>query len=433
MSQFRLLATRRFLPLFATQALGAFNDNAFRNALAILITYDLAAGQGIDATLVITLAAGLFIVPFFLFSAIAGALADKYDKATLSRRFKLIEIVLMVLAAIGFTIESITWQLVVLFLMGTQSAFFGPIKYGILPQHLDRRDLVGANALVEMGTFLAILTGLMFGGLMIQLAWGPQIVSASVIAIAALGYLAARAIPAAPPAAPGLKIPYSIIPATWRLVREAAAKPPTLKAIVAISWFWAIGAIFLAQLPAFTRFIVGADETVTNLFIACFTIGIAAGSLLCNRILKGTISARYAPLAAFAITVFAVDLVFAARGMQSAGASGDALMGLRDFLAVPAHWRLIGDLVGIAMSGGVFVVPLYAIIQALSAPEQRARVIASNNVINALFMTLATAVGSLFIAIGLDVADIFLSFAAFNLVIAAGSLTLVRFTVSADG
>ncbi len=431
MSQFRLLATRRFLPLFVAQALGAFNDNAFRNAMAILITYDLAATRGIDAPMLITLATTVFIVPFFLFSAMAGALADRYDKAMLARRLKLAEIALMALAAIGFALESIAWQFAVLFLMGTQSAFFGPIKYGILPQLLGPRDLIAANALVEMGTFLSILTGLMFGGLLIATSGGPTIVSASVVAIALAGYLAARRIPPAP-GTPGIAIPVSVLPATWRLMREAAARPVIFRAIVAISWFWAVGAIFLTQLPAFTRLIVGGDETVTNLLIAAFTVGIAVGSLLCHRLLHGDISARYTPFAGLAITVFAIDLVFAGRA-AGAAASGDGLMDIPTLLASPAHWRILADFAAIAMASGIFVVPLYAIVQTLSEPERRARVIASNNVLNALFMTLATLVAMLFLASGLDVADVFLGFALFNLAIAGLTVTLARTAIGPDG
>ena len=410
-TQFSLLGVRRFLPLFITQALGAFNDNAFKNALVILITYDLAARTGIDGKTFITIAAGLFIAPFFLFSATAGQLADKYDKARLIRIIKLCEIGLMVLAAIGFYVENVYWLFTVLFLMATQSTFFGPLKYSILPQHLEQDELVGGNALIETATFLAILLGTLFGGLLVLSDAGSIVVSGSLIALAAFGYVTSLRIPDAAPPSPDLKINRNPLTETIRIIRHAAGKRDVFLSILGISWFWFVGLVFLTQFPNYAKETLNADEQVANLFIATFSVGIGIGSLLCNKLLKGEISAKYVPLASIAITFFSIDLVFASN--NAAGGAG-TLVGVGEFLGHPANWRLLADMVLIAMCGGLYVVPLFAIVQSRSDAEHRSRTIASNNVINALFMVTATVAMVAMLQFGFSIPGIFLVVAIAN-------------------
>ncbi len=410
-SESSLLATRRFLPLFITQALGAFNDNAFKNALVIMVTFKLAQSAGIDTQLFITAAAGLFIAPFFLFSATAGQLADKFEKSGLVRRLKLFEIGLMGLATIGFYSQSPWWLMGVLFLMGTQSTFFGPLKYSLLPQQLHEDELIGGNALIEMATFMSILLGTMFGGVLILSDAGPLVVGATLIGLACLGYLASRWIPQAPAPAPDLKISVNLVTATARIMGYATERRDVFLSVLGISWFWLVGVVFLTQFPPLARDVLHADEYVANLFIAVFSIGIAVGSLLCERLLKGRISAQYVPLAAIAITAFSIDLVFAASNASSvAGPLQDA----STFISKPANWRLLADLAGISIAGGLYVVPLFAIVQNRADPERRSRVIASNNVYNALFMVTASLTSAYLLKNGFSIPDLFLTLAIAN-------------------
>ena len=410
-TQFSLLGVRRFLPLFATQALGAFNDNVFKNALVILITYSLADRVGIDGKTFITVAAGLFIAPFFLFSATAGQLADKFDKARLIRIIKLCEIGLMGLAAIGFYIENVYWLFAVLFLMATQSTFFGPLKYSILPQHLEEDELVGGNALIETATFLAILLGTLFGGTLILSDAGSAVISGALIGLAALGYVTSFWIPSAAPPSPDLKVNPNPLTETIAIIRHAAGRRDVFLSILGISWFWFVGLVFLTQFPNYAKETLNADEYVANLFIATFSVGIGIGSLLCNKLLKGEISAKYVPLAAIAITLFSIDLVIAS---NNAASGAGALVGISEFIGQPANWRLLGDMALIAMCGGLYAVPLFAIVQSRSDAEHRSRTIASNNVINALFMVTATVAMVVMIRFGFSIPDIFLAVAIAN-------------------
>ena len=314
-SQFALLKSRRFLPLFLTQALGAFNDNGFKNALVILVTYRLAAEQGFSGPLFISIAAGLFILPFFLFSATAGQLADKYEKSWLIHRIKFAEILLMLLASAAFALSSVTMGLIVLFLLGTQSTFFGPLKYGILPQHLEEEELIGGNGLIETGTFLAILLGTLFGGLLILMESGLIWVSLSLLALSIAGFVSSLYIPKAAPPSPELKINPNFLKETVNIMRMATKKRTVALSIMGISWFWFVGTIFLTQFPTLAKNQFMADEQVTNFFIGTFTIGIMIGSLLCNRLLKGEITAKYVPLASLAITLASAALIISAKSM----------------------------------------------------------------------------------------------------------------------
>ncbi|MDA0191150.1 MAG: MFS transporter, partial [Proteobacteria bacterium] len=382
MSQSRLLTTRRFAPFFATQFLGAFNDNLFKNALIVLLTFQAAQWTTLPAGVLANLAAGIFILPFFLFSATAGQLADKYDKARLARLVKLLEMLIMGVAAAGFALHSLAVLLAALFLLGLHSTLFGPVKYAILPQHLHADELVGGNALVEAGTFVAILLGTLAGGLLAGTGGDPRWVAFAGLLVAVAGYLASRGIPAAPPPAPGLTINPNPLTETWRNLGFARANRTVFLSILGISWFWLYGALFLAQFPAYAKDVLGGDETSVTLLLATFTLGIGLGSLLCERLSGRLVEIGLVPFGSIGLTLFGLDLAFASPAALPAGAplATGALLGL------PGSWRVLGDLFALGLFGGFFIVPLYALVQLRSAAEQRARIIAANNILNALFM-----------------------------------------------
>lgn len=412
--QTHLLRTRRFLPLFLTQALGALNDNLFRNALALLVVYRIAEATEIDGQLLVTVAAGLFILPFFLFSATAGQFADKFEKSRLIRAVKAAEVAVMGLAAAGFVSGDVYLLIGVLFLMGTQSAFFGPVKYSILPDHLSEDELIGGNALIEAGTFLAILAGTIAGGLLILQDNGAAIVAGGVVIVSALGLGCSFAIPKAPAPAPDLRINPNLFQETRKLLKHARARRGTFLAILGISWFWMVGATFLSQFPAFARDVLSGDETVVTLFLTVFSIGIGIGSLACNRILGGEISAKYVPLAAIGMTLFIADLYFATDGLPPEGLP----MSAGTFLSIAANWRILADLTAISVCGGLFIVPLYAILQSRPEAAVRSRTIAANNVMNALFMVLGAASAAAILALGYTVTDVVLALAVGNGIVA---------------
>ena len=390
-SQFALLKTRRFLPLFVAQAIGAFNDNGLRNAIIILITFDLAVHQGWNANAFVQAGTALFIAPFFLFSALAGQLADKYDKTMLARRIKAVEIGAMVFGAASLWLGNPFLHLAVLFFAGSVAAFFGPIKYGILPQHLDKSEVIGGNALIEMGTFVTILAGTMFGGFLVLDTEGRAIVSGAIIVLSVAGFIAATKMPPAPAVMPALVIDWNLFRQTRRIIGYARERYDVFWAVIGGSWFWFVGTMLLTQFPVFTKDVLLANETVANIFIAAFTVGIGLGSMITNTLLKGEVSARYVPVAAIMMTVFLIDLYFAS-GDVNARLAGTTLNGVPAFFAGFSGWRLALDLFLIAFFGGLYAVPLNAIMQVRAAPPKRARIIAANNVINALFMTAATLV-----------------------------------------
>ena len=409
---FSLLGTRRFLPLFVTQFLGAMNDSVFKNALIILTLYRLAVdGNG---QILVTVAAGVFVLPFFLFSATAGQIADKFEKSRLIRRIKLAEILVMALGAAALHLGDPILLIGVLFLMGTQSAFFGPLKYGILPDHLSEGELVAGNGLIEAGTFVAILIGSVFGGVFVLRADGPAIISLIVLAMAVLGWLASRQVPDAPATAGDITVSPNIVAETWRIVAHAGASRNLFLSILGISWFWLIGATFLSQFPTLAKDVLGGDEEVVTLLLTAFAIGIGAGSLWCNTLLKGEVSAKYVPLAAIAMTIFIADFYIA---VADRGA-GETLIGAGAFLAAPENWRVLFDLLAIAVAGGLYSVPLYAVLQNESATEHRSRNIAANNILNALFMVVGALLASALLARGTTVPGLLLALAAVNAMVA---------------
>ncbi|MDQ7994289.1 MAG: MFS transporter [Luteibacter sp.] len=420
MSQFSLLATRRFAPFFWTQALGAFNDNAFRNAMVMLVAFQMSLPDA-EVSLYTNLAPALFILPYFLFSATAGQLAEKFEKTRIIRYVKLFEIAAMTIAAVGFFTHHVSLLLVVLFLMGIHSTVFGPIKYSILPQTLDRSELVGGNALVEMGTQLAMLIGMIVGNsLMLIAGYGTLAASLTTIAIAVTGYLVSRSVPPAPATAPDLKFNWNPLSETWRVLKITNADRAVFNAVLGISWFWFFGTVMIAQLPNYTRHILGGDGSVNTLVLTLFSLGTGVGSLMCERLSGKRVEIGLVPMGAFGLTVFAVDLFFARPGVTP-GASLDWLA----FLAVPGAWRAALDLTMIGAFAGFYVVPLFAFVQSRAPRDRLSRVIAGNNIVNALFICAASGFGIGLTALGLSVPTIFLVTGLINIAVAVYIFTLV--------
>lgn len=409
-SQFTLLRRQRLLPLFLTQFLGAFNDNVMKNAMVLLIAFRGTELSGLSPGVLVNACAGLFILPFFLFSASAGQLADKYEKSRLIRRVKLLEIAIAIIATLGFWLLNLPCLLLALFLMGSHSALFGPLKYAILPQHLAADELIGGNALIESSTFLAILLGTISGGLLIGLA-SPLWAGLCCIALALLGYGASCAIPHADAADPGLTLNRNPFSETARNVSAARREPALFVVMCAISWFWFYGAMFLSQVPAYTRSL-GGNETLATLFLAVFSLGIGIGSLLCERLSRGRIELALVPLGMLGLSLFAIDLYFAS-------IHASATDGLSGFLAHAGSWRILTDLLLIGLAGGVYCVPLYALLQQRARTSHRSRSIAAANILNALFMVLAALMAMLLLGQGLGAIELFLVTGALNLGMAA--------------
>ncbi len=423
-SQFALLGTRRFLPMFLTQKLGAFNDNFFKNALVILVTFTGLQSSSMSSETFVSLAAGLFILPFFVFSAFAGQLADKFDKALMIRRVKLAEIALMLCAGLGFVLESPMFLLAVLFLMGTQSAFFGPLKYGILPDLLEDDELIGGNALIEAATFVAILIGTIAGGLLITTAGGKITISIGLVVVAVAGYLTSRYIPKTGPGDANLTLDPNILRETCKIIGLTWQDKPIFRAIIGISWFWFIGAAFLILFPIYARDVLGANEQVVTLFLALFSIGIAIGSLLCNLLTKGKVSDVLVPFGAIGLSLAGIDLYFAS-ATQAFPMAGE-LIGYRAFLAEPAGWRILADLLVLSIAGGLYAVPLYAIIQVRGKDAEMARLIAANNILNSLAMVIASALILVMLSLAQEIRAIFITIALLNIPVTLYIMHVVR-------
>ena len=412
--QFGLLGQQRFAPFFYTQFLGAFNDNIFKNALLLLIAYQAASYSRIDTDILNNIAAGLFILPFFLFSALAGQLADRYEKSGLIRVLKVTELLAMLGASAAFYYQSLWGLLAVLFLMGTQSAFFGPVKYSIIPQYLEEDELVSGNAFVEMGTFLAILLGTAGAGIMMQWPQPAVWVSVAVCAVALLGCFTSLWIPRAQAVAPQLRIRWNLISETASIVRYAYGNRTVFLAILGISWFWFLGASYLTQLPNFSIEILYAQESVVTLLLCIFSVGIGIGSLLCDRMSGHRIEIGIVPLGSLGLSIFGLDLYFA-----SDFSSAAELRSLGQFLQLDGAVRVLIDMAMIGIFGGFFIVPLYAMVQQRTEPQHRARVIAANNVLNALLMVLAALVAILLLGLaGLSKAEYFAVLALMNAAVA---------------
>ena len=404
-----LVRSRRFLPYFCTQFLGAFNDNIYRNAFAILITYFLAKeNQGI----IINIALVAFILPYFLFGAIAGQLADKFEKAHLIQRIKIAEIVIMLAGSVALYFQHVPAMLFVLFSLGAQSAFFGPIKYSILPQHVGHDEILNANAYVESGTFIAILLGTILGGTLASNLDLQYWLMASIIGFAILGYLASRAIPNAPAASPDLDLSFNVWSSSIDIIRMTRRNKPVFMTILANSWFWFFGSIVLTQFPVFAKEVLAGDAKVATLLLATFSVGIGLGSFACALFSRGRVEMGLVPFGALGISFFTWQL------SRTTIESADTLRTLTELVHVPGAWWVVFNLTMIAFSAGLFIVPLYAFMQTRSDEQLRSRVIAVNNIFNSIFMVVAGALGAVLLALDFTVLDIFLIAAILNLVVA---------------
>ncbi len=412
MSSLTLLKERRFAPMFWTQFWGAFNDNLFKNALVLLVAFKAATES--EAGILINLASGLFILPFFLFSAVAGQLSDKFDKTRIIRTVKLAELGIMVLGGIGLFWGNVPFLLVVLFLMGMHSAFFGPAKYSILPQHLGDRELTAGNGLVEMGTFLAILLGTIMAGVLLNAGIGYVVGAALFVAV--LGIMSSRFIPPAAPTDPQLRISWRLVRETVELCRIAQRTRSVWLAIMGISWFWFFGATVLAQLPNFTKYFLLGNEGVVTLLLAVFSLSIGVGSGLCTYLSRGEVELGLVPLGAMGMTIFCADLFFIDYGTTAAGLRtvGEFLQS-HDGLQV---WRVLMDIGGLGVFGSFFIVPLYSLIQVRADERVMSRVIAANNVMNAVFMVSSALITMALYKAGLSTIGLFAVLAAANVIVA---------------
>lgn len=416
---FTLLRTRRFRPFFLTQLLGAFNDNLYRNGFATFVVFVAPNVSRADSNMLVNIAGGLFILPFFLFSPIAGQLADKLEKSMLIRRVKLLEVGIMLLGAAAFLLQSPIMLVSILFLMGLQSALFGPVKYSLLPQALDSRELIGGNAMVEAGTFLAILMGLVLGTTLVS-DLGTAAIGAAVVGTALLGYWASRGVPRLEPGDPELRISYNIPVQIVHIMRDARENTAVFYAIMGISWFWFSGFTYTTQLPNYVRFELGGGSDVYIMLLALFSIGIGAGSFLCERLSGRTVEIGLVPLGALGLTVFGIDIYF-----SQDLAVGDELIGVADFLARGSSLRVCFDIVMLGVSGGMYIVPLYALVQQRSEVRKRSRIIAATNVLNALFMVAAAAYGLFALGSGVTIPMLFLIMALMNIAVVAFIFMLV--------
>jgi 1-acyl-sn-glycerol-3-phosphate acyltransferase len=419
-NQFALLTQRRFAPFFWTQFLGAANDNLFKFALTVLVTYHLQV-QWLPPAMAGLVIGALFILPFLLFSATSGQLADKYDKTRLIRAVKTLEIVIMVLAATGFALHNVPLLLGCVFLMGLHSTLFGPVKYAYLPQHLDERELTGGNGMVEMGTFVAILLGNVAGGLLIALPQtGAMLTGAACIGVAVLGRLTAQAVPPTPATDPNLAINWNPITETLSNLRLAHGNLVVFRSLLGISWMWFVGAVFLANFPAFAKEVLHCDEHVASLLLVVFSVGIGIGSLLCEVLSRRQVEIGLVPLGAIGMSVFAIDLYFASHALPPA-----ASLSVGAFVGEPSHWRVMADLALLALSAGIYSVPMYALIQLRCPATHRARVIAANNILNALFMIGSSLAAGAMLTAGFSIPEIFLAVGLANIVVAAYIFLLV--------
>lgn len=425
MSQIKLMRERRFSPLFWTQFFSSFNDNFLKSSLIILVTFRAVRVFNLGSGELVSVAGGVFILPFFLFSATAGQLADKLEKARFIRIIKWTEVAIMALAAYGFLSEHYGFLLVVLFMMGLHSAFFGPVKFGILPQFLDESELVGGNALIEAGTFLAILMGTISGGVMAAVPkWGPLLASVTLISTAVIGLITSFWIPPAESVAPLLKVQWNLVTPTWSILKDTHKNRTVFLSVLGISWFWFFGAVVLSLFPTYCKDALHSNESVVTLFLACFSVGIGIGALLCERLSRQTIELGLVPLGSIGISLFTAELAYSAQPERLRAVLPEGFGALTMLHTWPGvHLLLV--LVLLAIISGFYIVPLNALIQSRSEKSHRSRVIAGNNILNALLIVIASFVLVVFLKLNLSYPQIFLILAGFNGLVAIYIYTLI--------
>ena len=412
-NQFALLKQRRFAPFFWTQFSGAANDNLFKFAFTVMVTYQLSV-EWLPPTMAGLVIGALFILPFLLFSATSGQLTDKYDKTVMIRFVKNLEIGVMALAAYGFLTNDVIVLLVCTFLMGLHSTLFGPVKFAYLQQVLSERELTGGNGMVEMGTFVAILLGQVAGGLLVAVPEvGHRDVAIACVVLAIVGRFVAGAIPSAPATDPGLKINWNPVSETWRNLKLAHENLVVFRSLLGISWMWFFGAVFLSQFPSLAKEVLHGDARVASFLLVIFSIGIGTGSLLCEVLSKRHVEIGLVPLGAIGMSVFSIDLYFALQGLAPAEA-----LGVGAFIADAAHWRVMADLLLLSLFAGLYSVPMYALIQLRSQPTHRARIIAANNILNALFMIASSVIAGALLKAHFTIPQIFLLTGIANAVVA---------------
>ena len=414
-NQFSLMQEQRFRPFFFTQFLGAFNDNVFKTALITLVAFHAASLSSIDGATLATLLPGVFILPFFLFSATAGQLADKYEKSQIIRWVKVFEIGIMLFASAGFFLHNIWLLAAALFMMGMHSTLFGPVKYSYLPQHLKENELIGGNGMVEMGSFVAILLGQVLGAWLATVANHELFTSIAIVLIAMLGYWTSRGVPNSPAADSALKINWNPITETIRNVKLIWPQQQIWLAIVAISWFWFYGATLLAQFPNLAKDVLHGDESLFILLLSVFSIGIGIGSLLCEKLSKGRIELGLVVFGAIGLSIFGTDLYVVSTSIHAA--SGDVLQTYVSFVSKLSHWRLLADIALIGLFGGFYIVPLYVLVQTRAEKSHQSRVIAANNIMNAFFMVASAGFSILLFKQGLTIPQLFLATALLNVIV----------------
>lgn len=405
-SQFSLFKQKKFVSMFFTQFLGAFNDNIFKQALILILTYTAASKLGMKVSLLNNLAAMLFILPYFLFSALAGQIADNYEKSALTQKIKLFEIIIMLSAALGFIFEWYWFLFLALFLMGTHSTFFGPIKYAYLPQMMQKNELISANGLFQMGTSLAILTGMMMAGFLTQLNKALYWISLVVVLVAVLGYVASLFIPKTATPKQQTRLNFNIFSTSFDIIKYLYSLPLLFFVIMGNSWFWFYGATFLTQTPEFSKVILHGNESVVILLLTLFSVGTATGSILCKSLTKNQVSLRLLPIGIAGLSLFAMGLYFALSSFQ---ANASELLTINQLLALKGSIMVCACLFLIGFFGGIYIVPLYAFMQAYAPTSHRARIIGANNIFNALFMV-ASAIFSIMILnqLKLNISQLFL-------------------------
>lgn len=414
-SLWQILCGPQFWPYYCTQFLRVLNDNLFKNALVMIFTFKIGTDAGYDTATLLSLQAAIFILPFFLFSTVAGQLADKYNKSLIARRVKMLEIVLAAIGGLALILNHVEILLAVLFGFGLLAAFFGPVKYSVIPDLIDRRDLLAGNSLVEAGTLLGVLLGTIAGGLIPSLPHGEYWAAALVVVVAVIGYWSSTRMPNLPPYSPQLKISYSILADTWRLIAATQKYPAVWRAILCISWFWFIGAAYVTYLPTLAKEELGANQEVVTVFYVLFSIGIAIGSILCHRLLRGMISIRLVAASAVVLSLASLHFWWGSHHFPKPV----ELMGIAAFLGYWQGWALLLDMLVLAVAGGMYIVPLYTVLQHKSPDGSRARMIAANNIMNAIFMVGTAALSLWLIQGGITVSAVLGLYGIVNLAVAA--------------
>ncbi len=409
-NQFSLMRERRFRPFFYTQFWGAFNDNVFKTALITLVAFHGASLKNINSVTLIILLPGLFILPFFLFSATAGQIADKFEKSKIIRLVKVFEVCIMLFASVGFFLHNLLLLTAALFMMGMHSTLFGPVKYSYLPQHLKENELIGGNGIVEMGSFLAILLGQVLGAWLATLAHNELLSSAAIITIAILGYFTSRGIPNSPAADPHLKINWNPITETFHNLKSVWSHQVIWLALIAISWFWFYGITLLAQFPSFTKTVLHGNESIFILLLTIFSLGIGIGSLMCEKLSKGKVELGLVVFGAIGLTLFGADFACSGAHYFIQASTQNYLT----FIAQSTSWRLLADIALIGIFGGFYIVPLYAFIQTHAEKSRESRVIAANNILNAMFMVVSAGFSIFLFKQGFSIPQLFMATAALN-------------------